>query len=249
MGSERQNLMEVLEFIEPALRWGAEVPRIEGDEQDVVTVATALLRVAVFQARAVLDLHGGPAREAVGANCRSLCEAFAEIHWLLRRGDRLRNSRKAFIFAHFELVRELMNHPEMAGDLSRTQAELARLMKIDPAAYAEVEAQINSKAPKYWPGVTRTEMVQAAFEWVMDHDREQGRKVASQGYRLMSWEGHHVMAVIAVIDLSRGATGRPTIQLAQSPEGPDEFYAGFAALLLAGSWQLLTEAFPAAFVF
>ncbi len=249
MDSERKNLQDILEFIEPALRWGAEIPRIEGDEQDVVTVATALLRVAVFQGRAVLDLQGGPAREAVGANCRSLCEAFAEIHWLLRRGDRLRNSRKAFIFAHFELVRELRNHPDMAEELARTEGELGRLQAIDPAAYADIEDQIKNKGPKYWPGVTRTEMVQAAFEWIMADDPTTGRQVAAQGYKLMSWEGHHVMAVIAVIDLSRGAAGRPTIQLAQAPEGPDEFYAGFAARLLAGCWQLLAEAFPSSFVF
>lgn len=245
---DRESLGRLLDWIDPVVAWNVEIPKVTGDDQDIVTAASALLRSAVIQARAVHTLHGGPAREAAGANCRSLLEAFAELHWLLRRGDRLRNARKMFIFAHFELVDQSKGDPDFAVELQQTQLDMARIKGVDSTAYAEVEQQI-AKGAKYWMGIGRLEMIRAAFEWIHDHDPKRGRELAAQGYKLFSWEDHHVTAILSVIDLSRGAAGHPTIQLVRGPEGPDDFNSGFAAAVLASCWDLVSQAFPSAFVF
>ena len=247
MPEDREDLGKLLAWIEPVVAWDTPIPKVEGEDQDVVTAATALLRSAFIQARAVHLLHGSPAREAGGVNCRSLLEAFAELHWLLRRSDRLRNSRKMFIFAHFELESQLRTDPASSEELQRTQAAMARLQGIDPDAYAEVQQQVGRGA-QYWTGVGRLEMIRACFEWIHDRDPKQGRALAAQGYKLFSWEDHHVMAILSMIDLSRGEAGHPTIQLVRGPEGPDDFNSGFAARVLASCWELVSQAFPSAFL-
>lgn len=248
MSADREDLGKLLAWIGPVVAWDTPIPKVQGDDQDVVTAATALLRSAFIQAQAVYSLHGSAAREAGGVNCRSLLEAFAELHWLLRRGDRLRNSRKMFICAHFELESQLKADPDFREELERTQSAMARLKDVDPDAYTDVEQQIG-KGAQYWTGVRRLEMIRAAFEWIHARDPEKGRALAAQGYKLFSWEDHHVMAILSMIDLSRGEAGHPTIQLVRGPEGPDDFNSGFAARVLASCWELVSQAFPSAFVF
>jgi len=213
---------------------------VEQSQQDAVIVGLTLLRAMTIQSMAVLALVGSGHAAATGADQRALLEAWLDLRYLLKHGDRVRNAQRFQIFGLLELHRFLKAQGETPDNLAKLQGKLDRQKASMPTVYAEVEAEV-AKGTLYWSGLRRLpQLREVAKAWPGGTDALLGF------YKLASWEAHHVMVLLRDVEVKR-EDDRVELTFGESPAATGADVDAVCAqtwLLLNEGWQVFRQSFP-----
>lgn len=216
------------------------VPVTSRAEVDAVSAAKALLRSATVQAAAVDVLNGTQIAEAGAVNVRAILDTAAELRFMLTHGDRVRNARKYLLTAWLDLRNYLIDTGADAADVVVIDGNLGTLRTVDPAAFAEVEAQRASKGPgKYhWSGLSRSAIVRR-----VEPDMAVADARLRDAFKVFSWDTHSVMAGLRDVRQIE-ADGESAYRHAhwQSQEETAETNASVAFRALTDAWHVFMEA-------
>jgi hypothetical protein len=239
--SEVETLDALLRALNPHARIGAIPPSGAAIEELVSIAATAMFRAGYVQAAGVHTLCKSKQWEAAGANIRGLVESVIELHELFKVGSSNENSIKMLVFALLQLREYHQQQNGSAVEIARLDKRLADLETAGPGPYAEVVQQIAKGKPRYWPGRSRSAMLADTDKWASQVLPAEAPDLLKQGYKLLSWEAHHVMVLLQYIGNVPAGSSAMVVTM-QGPEDP-EFYAGFAARMLALAWELYSLPF------
>lgn len=232
-GSLRE-LSHVLGFLENRLP-GLQLP---GADNDVAIASMALLRAAMVQGAAVLTLGRTEVAESAEVNLRSLFEAWVNLRFLLLHGDRTRNARKYIASAYLELRDYVAALGDSEEDVAKLDALLEKLKQADPAAVQEVVTQREDRK-WHWSGLNLTKVIDTVGAALPPKDVN-----LRQVYKLMSWGGHHDIAVIRDVQRTALEDGEHvTFKHWQPQEETAEFCAYGALGFLADCWTVFAGAF------
>jgi len=212
--------------------------RLSKQDGDVATAAMALLRAAMVQAAAVLTLARTQVAEAAQVNVRSLFEAWVNLRYLLLHGDPTRNARKCIASAHLELRDHVSTLTDSEKNVAKIDALLDRLKKADAAAVQDVVAQRQERR-YHWSGLSRTKLVETVGAALPPQEVN-----LRQAYKVMSWDGHHDIAVIRDVQRAAMENGEHLeFRHWQAQQETAEGCAYMALGLLADCWTVFAGAF------
>lgn len=238
MNRELQTLGNALAWIEPLVAPGTPVPRLNTDDHDLAVVATALLRKGYVQALAISAIAQTDTPEGGIPNLRSMLEALGELHFLIESTDPHEQARIAFIYSLREL-RDFYKTQDDPEELARVEAELAQKSKDVPFAFAEA-----MKRNSYWIPKGRAQIVDEAIGAVIKQGGQEPEQTGRDLYKLLSWDGHHVMAAMLSIQLNPKLPRHGCVKQQDAPEDPHIFLPFMATGTLAAMLGLYFGAFP-----
>ncbi len=240
MPSGKDRLEATLRETTPLITIGASVPRQGEETYHLAVVATALLCKAHLQARAVLSLASSPNPETAIPNLRSLLEAFGELHYLLGSTDKLVRAQTAILFA-LKQLREFLKKCGDVEELAKVERELEEKSRLAPRA---VKSALD--AGQYWTVSGRAELVNQALDTALRSSRfEPEKEMGRQLYKLLSWDEHHVMAILLTIELNPAADNCGKVKAFEAFEAPEEFLPFLAAGVMEAMLATYRLEFPA----